>query len=434
MRNTELKSRKDIGKVINEEIQSFNSLVDKPTLYSQGFLIEGKGYNYLNSKTSALSEKVFRPLIAKTFEELEELYPSSGDIFLNIVLSILSSKKYLFNCDYPDDDKFQIIIESLKDIEQQIKLRSKNTHKNDFEIFRKHEVSEVNRLLIDTLIENMSITTQVYLENHMFKKTILTKSDDITFKVDFDCDFLMRKNKWEARDYKFVIIDGFIDSVGEIFHLLTKASEDEAPYVVFCKGMRSDVKNVIIQNLARGTINLMPISLDTNELNINIIADIAKCHNGEVVNSLMGDTISIAVRRKLPTGSHIIVKNGLFTLKPIASSKEINKHIQYLNKRKKVSDYKVNSDLLDKRIKIMTADKIIIGMSTEHLSDVRFCNELKKSLYFIKNSMRGCFETNDLEYFDSCKILPTSAGIKIVKAALSFLEVIYNTKSAVIMK
>ena len=434
MRYTELKSRKDISKVINEEIQSFNALVDKPTLYKQGFLIEGKGFNYLNSKTSKLSEKVFRPLIAKTFEDLEELYPSSGDIFLNIILSILASKKYLFNCDHPDDDKFQIILESLKELESQIKLRSKNTHKNDFKLFRKHEISEENRFLIDTLMENMSITTQVYLENHMFKKTILTKTDDITFKVDFDCDFLMKKNKWEARDYKFVIIDGFIDSIGEIFHLLTKASEDESPYVVFCKGMRSDVKNVIIQNLARGTINLMPISLDTNELNINIIADIAKCHNADVVNSLMGDTISIAVRRKLSTGSHIIVKNGLFTIKPIASSKEINEHIKYLNKRKEVSDYQVNSDLLDKRIKIMTADKIVINVSTEHLSDIKFCNELKKSLYFIKNSMSGCFETEGLDYFNSCKIIPTAAGIKIVKAALSFLEVIYNTKSAVIMK
>jgi hypothetical protein len=434
MRHTELKSRADISKVINEEIKSFNSLIDKPTLYSQGFLIEGKGFNYLNSKTSEFSEKVFRPLIAKIFEELEEVYPSSGDIFLDIVLSTLSSKKYLFNCDHPDDTKFKIIIESLKDLEAQIKFRSKNTHKNDFNTFRMHEISEENRFLIDTLMKNMSITTKVYLEKHMFKKTVLTKTDDITFKVDFDCDFLMKKNKWEAKDYKFVIIDGFIDSVGEIFHLLTQASEDESPYVIFCKGMRSDVKNVILQNLARGTINLMPISLDTNELNVNIIADIAKCHKGEVVNSLMGDTISIAVRRKLSTGSHIIVKNGLFTVKPIASSNEISNHIKYLNKRKEVSEHQVNNDLLDQRIKIMTADKIVINVSTEHLDDIKFCNELKKSLYFIKNSMRGCFETDDLDYFSSCKILPTSAGIKIVKAALSFLEVIYNTKLAVIMK
>ena len=65
MRNTELKSRKDISKVINEEIQSFNSLIDSPTLYKQGFLIEGKGFNYLNSKTSTLSEKVSKIHIKK---------------------------------------------------------------------------------------------------------------------------------------------------------------------------------------------------------------------------------------------------------------------------------------------------------------------------------------------------------------------------------
>ena len=95
----------------------------------------------------------------------------------------------------------------------------------------------------------------------------------LRLKLDFDSDFLVKKIQLGSKDYKFVIIDGFIDSVGEIFHLLTKASEEEEPYVImFCKGMKEEVKNVIIQNLSRGTINLLPISLEINELNINILA------------------------------------------------------------------------------------------------------------------------------------------------------------------
>ena len=55
----------------------------------------------------------------------------------------------------------------------------------------------------------------------------------------------------------------------------------------------------------RNTINLFPVSLETNELNLNILADIAMLHSSDVISVLQGETISIATRRKLAKGIKI---------------------------------------------------------------------------------------------------------------------------------
>ena len=57
----------------------------------------------------------------------------------------------------------------------------------------------------------------------------MKKTNDFTFNVEFDNDFLLKNSSWSAKDYNFIIIDGFIDSVGEIYHLLTQASENLEP-------------------------------------------------------------------------------------------------------------------------------------------------------------------------------------------------------------
>ena len=45
------------------------------------------------------------------------------------------------------------------------------------------------------------------------------------------------KKTIEPLDYDFVIIDGIIETVGEVYHLLLRASQNKRPHVIFCFGM-----------------------------------------------------------------------------------------------------------------------------------------------------------------------------------------------------
>ena len=48
-----------------------------------------------------------------------------------------------------------------------------------------------------------------------------------------------------------VLVEGFIETEGEIHHLMHKASITKEPYVVFCTGMSTSVKMLILENNKR---------------------------------------------------------------------------------------------------------------------------------------------------------------------------------------
>jgi hypothetical protein len=248
--------------------------------------------------------------------------------------------------------------------------------------------------------------------------------------LDFDSDFLLNKQNWEAKDYNFIIIDGFIDTVGEIYHLLQNASENKEPYVIFCKGMSPEVKDVFLQNLKRRTINIFPVSLDINELNVNILIDFAMLHGSDVVSSLKGETISIAVRRKLKKGQKISIdKNGI-NFKPLISDNIISKHVVYLEKRKLDSRAEANTEILEKRIKILSADKIILKIDK---NDSILARDVKKTLYFLKTGSSGIFYGKKNGITET-KLIPTHSIIYLLKKTLSFLKTIYTIDCAVIIR
>jgi hypothetical protein len=188
-----------------------------------------------------------------------------------------------------------------------------------------------------------------------------------------------------------------------------------------------------MQNLKRGTINVFPVSLDINELNVNILVDFAMLHGSDVVSSLKGETISIAVRRKLKRGKKISIDRRGINFKPLISDNIIDKHVKYLEKRKVFSDKNqasANIEILEKRIKILSADKIILKIDK---ADNSLLRDIKKTLYFLKAGSGGIFygKRNNIT---KIKILPARSIIHLLKKTLSFLKTIYTIDCAVIIR
>jgi len=419
----ELKDKEFLEKLLREEYQSFVNSSEDNTIYEKGFLVKGKSFNYLNSKSGNSSQSIFRPLITNIFSDLESIYPGLGEQFIDITMSEIGKPGF-------KDKKLSDIESSINQMIEVVKSNSINMCKNDFKYFITNEISKHNRRIIRAIVDNMCVSTRLFIEESHVNKNVILKTNSITFNLDFDSDFLLSKKKWEAKDYNFVIIDGFIDTVGEIFHLLQNASENKEPYVIFCKGMSPEVKDVFLQNLKRRTINVFPVSLDINELNVNILIDFAMLHGSDVVSSLKGETISIAVRRKLKKGKKISIdKNGI-NFKPLIPDNIIAKHVAYLEKRKGTSSIEANTEILEKRIKILSADKIILKIDK---NDSILARDVKKTLYFLKTGSSGIFYGKK-NCITKTKIIPTYSIIHLLKKTLSFLKTIYTIDCAVIIR
>ena len=48
----------------------------------------------------------------------------------------------------------------------------------------------------------------------------IIKQNDLNFDIEFDYDYFVDKGKLKIENYNFIIVDGIIDTVGEIHHLL----------------------------------------------------------------------------------------------------------------------------------------------------------------------------------------------------------------------
>jgi len=269
-------------------------------------------------------------------------------------------------------------------------------NKNHLNEIIKNIESKKNKNIIKSLIKNIDADDTVFVKESFNEKTFIKKTDQIKFNFEFDNSFLLDKKEWHAENYKYIIIDGFIDSVGEIHHLLQKSYEDKECYVVFCKGMHEEVKATILQNLKRKTINVMPVSLKVNEENVNILNDIAACHDNDIISAHKGDVISIAVKRELKRGKRITIDSDGIVLQ-YKDKRLKDKQLEYLTQ--KVNDTIIgdpNIDYLNKRIKNLNSKKVEIFLDsrftkrerTELDAYLRSINYIKSGAVFFKDNKR----------------------------------------------
>ena len=198
------------------------------------------------------------------------------------------------------------------------------------------------------------------------------------------------------KDYRFAIIDGYIESVSEIHHMLHYASTSKEPYVFFCFGMSEEVKNVIIQNNTRKITQIFPVSMKIKEDTANILNDIALLHNSDIITSLKGQTISQAISKGLSQGDTIIFDRKGFKVQPTCSSAQIRSHIRFLEKRIKNSSADMNTDLVKDRIKILRSKALNIYLPEELKNDVTFNIEIDYAMRAI-NYNQAAYYSIDMD-------------------------------------
>ena len=266
---------------------------NKNTMYSSSFNSRRNYLNFINTYFGDYYDKTIKSLIEEILLELELSAPGTSDLFLDILTKYYKDNINVIHYFNQNFDKDVLRLE-----------------KKDLSLLSQNIENDQSNNIIENIIEIMEYDDQLFIDDSVRDITLIKKTDQLFYNVKFDQDFLIPfSGKWERDEFKFIVIDGFIDSLGEIHHLLQRASEDKEPYVLFCKGMRDEVKNTILYNLQRKTIDVMPITLEINEENVNVLNDIAACLDSDVVSSTKGDVISVEVSAKTGDGLDALLEN-----------------------------------------------------------------------------------------------------------------------------
>tara|TARA_Y100000992_G_scaffold302045_1_gene274704 strand:- start:5999 stop:7237 length:1239 start_codon:yes stop_codon:yes gene_type:complete len=348
---------------LKKQSEIFLNFKNKNALYTNKTLITTPGLNYINVLPENKVELSIKNLILKEYNNSESLYPYLGDLFLEIFFSqkILKNSS-IFRFNKSNEKKF---LESIAD--------------------------EKVRNIISWIFNNSSLERTINIDTHNGRGIIFENDDNFSFRFSYDYDFFKNASNLTFRNYKFIIIDGFIESVGEVHHLFEKANKNKLPYVIFCYGMSEEVKHNIMINNKKGRFTVLPVSLDVNDENtLNILNDIAVIHNGEVISSNMGQTISQEVRKDLRSGFKITFYKEKIQIDPVIDYNQIQRHKLFLHGRldDAIEKVDVNTKPIRNRIKNFSLKSLNIYIPHHLKSDNTFQRDLAYSLNFLKNINR----------------------------------------------
>jgi len=351
---------------LSKEKEKIKFLDKKSCLYPNKFIIKDPVLNYLNENPTTEVTRTIKNLLLNEYYKCENIYPYLGDLFLYRYFDQVKPIKKKFSFRYRKDNQNKFV-ESIED--------------------------ESVQGIIKWIVNNVSLERNISIETHNGKDVLIDSIDDFVFSFEYDTDFYKNNFGMKVKNYRFIIIDGYIESVGEIHHALHKSNETKEPYVIFCHGLSDDVKYNIIKNNAEGRTQFLPVSINFNESTLNVLSDLAAVHNSTVVSSKLGQTISQEMRKELEVGNAITFFQDKILIKTCASDLVINTHRRFLEKRINEASVDTSTDVLVDRLKNFSSKTLKIYIP-ESIYEKKFSRELDYSLRFLSNLDKFMIEKN----------------------------------------
>jgi predicted DNA-binding protein YlxM (UPF0122 family) len=347
---------KDVKDFITNQKASFSKLANLNCLYTNKVILNSSSLNYINLLPENKVDTGLKNLILKEYKECERIYPYLGDYFIERFFDITKlQKRQSFIFTKKEENRF---ISSLE--------------------------YDDNKAISKWIFSNINLERNVIIKDHEHEDIIFEFMNDFSFELDYDYDFYVLLNNPILKNFRFVIVDGYIESIGEIHHVLTKSNETKESYVIFCYGMGHDVKKTLIKNNIEGRTKVFPISLNTNnESSLNIFNDIATVLKGSIISSQLGQTISQEMRKDLPVGKMIQFYKNKIILSPIANKKEIKSHREFLKTRIEdaIKKGNVNIEPLENRLKMFSSKRVNLYLPRRLSRNKELSRELD---YFFK--------------------------------------------------
>lgn len=199
-------------------------------------------------------------------------------------------------------------------------------------------------------------------------------------------------------EVRVICIDGYIESVSEIHHLLEEASEKKETVALFLRGLSDDVIHTLKVNFDRGTIKVIPFIVKFDLDGANLLNDIAVISCSDVVSTFKGELISsISISKSKFIDSLEIYKSGIL-LNNNNSIKHVDKHIKFLQEKIIISENDATKEALTKRIQRLALNQVAIKLAdTKDFTEKSF--GIDRCIRAVKSSSSfGIFTFEDSTY------------------------------------
>jgi hypothetical protein len=196
---------------------------------------------------------------------------------------------------------------------------------------------------------------QIFVDKEFAAATCIELLNGYTFPYGICPEFVgaTKIKIWKETGVKCLIIDGVIERVSEIHHILQYFFEERWPGIIVTRGFGEEVLGTLISNYNRQTLNILPILVPYDLEGVNALVDIAVTCNTDVISSIKGELISSIDPTEIVTVEKITLSSKLIISNPIAEH-NVRYHLSQILEQKK-SAIQSKKELLDKRTKSLSS-------------------------------------------------------------------------------
>lgn len=387
-----------------KEIQNMN--IDS-ILVEKG-MIDEFYYGMVNTNSNnKYFDRLIKPMIIESAEELERCSPGTGTILINLLnRSDITFKNLVKDYDFLTPLKIK-------------KIRNQLTKSWSKKIF-------------DDLITKLKPNSRIFIKKSNATESFIKISNKPTFHIDFDNDYFLGRDVWKKQQARVYLLDGRIERTSEIYHLLNKCAEDKIPTLLFCYGISNEVKNVIIKNLINKSIDLFPIVLKQSLSHINILRDLSILTGQSVISAQLGDVFSVAIKKESKLINSVNISPNYIDFQKNCSLKILNKHIDFLNAKKNecIHEDRTKSSLYNSRISEISDNRIDIYLSQGSDLD----KKEMRILHFVIMTLIKDDMIIDIGNFSPYRYIDRTTLIKVLRKFYSLKQMKYNIKTGILLE
>ena len=208
--------------------------------------------------------------------------------------------------------------------------------------------------LLECALDNCGSTTKLSIKKSNTNQSYVESSEGYGFTLKP----LMKSTSVSVKNVSIACIDGFIESVSEIHHLLTSLSESKKTCFLFARGMSDEVLHTIKVNHDRKTLLVFPYLVPYDLENVNTLVDIAVVSGTDVISSLKGELISSMSIDKLGFVEECLTSGDTVRMRNSKTAKSVRNHVE--NLKKKLEERQEIESILSKRLRSLTSSCVDI--------------------------------------------------------------------------
>lgn len=235
-------------------------------------------------------------------------------------------------------------------------LRTKNDVRNHL---RALSLSPKCLGILEETLELCTVNSKISLGKSSSDNSYIEVFEGYTFKIKP----LLKSNNLVFEKPKVACIDGFIENVSELHHLLLGLSETKSTCLLFVRGASDEVTYTLKTNIDRGTVFAYPYVVPYDLENVNTLVDIAVVSGTDVISTTKGELISTVTLDKLGSIQSAVFKDDMITMKNFTARRAVQEHAKRL--KKNMEDRQEVTEYMSNRLKSLSSSSVQINLSED---------------------------------------------------------------------